>query len=271
MKEKRQKNGSLSSLKTQGLPRMEYYIKESEWEGIFAFLRSIKGLHSRNIQELRCFLEGVWFILRSGSSWRLLPERYGHWRAVHARFRSWSEKGLWKRLFESVQKEPDFENVMIDSTIVRAHACAAGLSKSTQEQEALGRSCGGFSTKIHALVDGLGNPLSFLLTPGQRSDVTQSVELIQDLSDCTVLADKGYDAEAWLNKLQEQGSSAVIPPKKNRKTPRKIDKFLYKERHLIECFFGKLKHYRRIFSRFDKSAAVFLSFICLAGALIWLR
>jgi transposase len=80
-----------------------------------------------------------------------------------------------------------------------------------------------------------------------------------------------YDANALIDQLQQQNCETVIPPKKNRKEQRFYDPDIYKERHLIECFFGKLKHYRRVFSRFEKSASAFLSFLCFDGALIWLR
>jgi len=133
------------------------------------------------------------------------------------------------------------EVVMIDATIVRAHACSAGYKKDSQDENALGRSKGGFTTKIHALVDALGNPLKFILTPGQRHDVTQANDLIEDIKNTMVLADKGYDSSALVKTIEEKGSVAVIPPKKNRKAPREYDEHIYKERHLIECFFWKNK------------------------------
>lgn len=116
---------------------------------------------------MRNFIEAVYYICRSDCQWRLLPYYYGNWRAVHKRFKSWDERNIWKQLFEYLQQDPDMEWTMIDSTIVRAHACAAGYKKDSQLDEALGRSRGGFSTKIHALVDALGNPLKFVLTAGQ--------------------------------------------------------------------------------------------------------
>jgi len=135
----------------------------------------------------------------------------------------------------------------------------------------LGRSKGGFTTKIHALVDALGNPLKFILSPGQRNDITKADYLVENMINTTVIADKGYDANSLVNTIENQKSMVVIPPKKNRKAQREYDKHVYKERHLIECFFGKIKHYRRIFSRFDKSASVFMGFLNFVGALIWLR
>ncbi len=108
---------------------MNYYIKANEWEEIFKKLRMIKKIHTRNELALRQFIEGVWYIARSGCQWRLLPEYYGHWRAVHMRFKEWSDKDIWRQLFESMHTQADKEEVMIDATIVRSHACSAGYKK----------------------------------------------------------------------------------------------------------------------------------------------
>ncbi len=250
---------------------MNYYIRQQEWEGILVKLNTIPLIHTKNETAIRRFIEGVWFVARSGCQWRLLPERYGSWRAVHMRFKEWSDKGVWKQLFESMHIEADKEAAMIDTTIIRAHACSAGYKKDSGDQEALGRSRGGFTTKIHALVDALGNPLKFILTPGQRNDVTQAEPLLKDVVNAAVIADKGYDSNALIEVIEKQKSLAVIPSKKNRKVQREYDTHLYKERHLIECFFGKIKHFRRIFSRFDKTANVFMGFLNFVGTLIWLR
>lgn len=86
-----------------------------------------------------------------------------------------------------------------------------------------------------------------------------------------VIADKGYDADSLIEQIDQQGAEAVIPSRNNRKQPRDYDRHRYKERHLIECLFGKIKQYRRIFSRFDKLARNYWSFLCFACALIWLR
>jgi transposase len=187
------------------------------------------------------------------------------------RFKEWSDKGIWGLLFESMHTEVDDEAVMIDATIVRAHACSAGYKKGRQDEEALGRSKGGFTTKIHALVDALGNPLKFILTSGQRHDITQAESLLKNMKNTTVIADKGYDSNALIQAIEQQKSIAVIPPKQNRKIQRKYDTHVYKERHLIECFFGKIKHFRRVFSRFDKTAGAFMGFLNFVGTLIWLR
>jgi transposase len=140
-----------------------------------------------------------------------------------------------------------------------------------QAKQALGRSRGGFSTKIHILVDALGNPLRFLLTGGQRHDVSQAVALLGDSFSTYVIADKGYDAADFLAVVLERTAIPVIPPRANRKLARDYDRFVYRERHLVECFINKIKHYRRIFSRFDKLASRYLGFLKFVAALIWLN
>ena len=126
----------------------------------------------------------------------------------------------------------------------------------------LGRSRGGFGTKIHAACDGLGNPVKFLLTPGQTHDITQAAPLLKGLTADQVIADKGYDGN--------QGGQAVIPPKSNHKVQRSYDRELYRERNHIERLFGRLKQCRRIATRYDKTARNSLAFIHLAAAMILL-
>ena len=128
------------------------------------------------------------------------------------------------------------------------------------------------STKIHATVDALGNPLSFHLTPGQACDLDGADKLLPNLVADTVLADKAYDADKRvIEPLAAQNKIAVIPPKHNRKHQREYDKELYKARHLIENFFAKLKQYRAIATRYDKRAVNFLGAIHLAASVIWLN
>jgi len=137
--------------------------------------------------------------------------------------------------------------------------------------QALGRSCGGFSTKIHIAVDALGNPLRLLLTAGQRHDSPQAQALIDGFKPQALIADKGYDSDPLIESVTAQGILAVIPPKKNRLVERQYDEHLYRERHLIECFINKIKHYGRVFSRFDKLSKNYLGFLSFVSALIWLR
>lgn len=140
-----------------------------------------------------------------------------------------------------------------------------------QAEQALGRSRGGFSTKIHVTVDGLGYPLRLHLTAGQRHDILKAHDLMVDLEFDHLLADRSYGAKDFVEELLTRGIEVVIPPNKNAKEPREYDAWRYRERHLIECFIGKIKHFRRIFSRFDKLARRYLGFLHFVSALIWLR
>lgn len=250
---------------------MHYLIQDTQFEKILNFLQHIKGIHKKDTQSLRKFIEGVYYLCRAGCQLRLLPYYYGSWRAVHKRFKAWSDRGIWEKMFDFFKQDPDMEWVVIDSTIVRAHACAAGYGKDSQAKEALGRSKGGFSTKIHILTDALGNPLKFILTAGQRNDITQAKSLCESISCSTVIADKAYDCDDFVETLAKKKCDPNIPPRSNRKNPREYDKNIYEERHVIECFIGKIKHFRRIFSRYDKSAQSYVAFLYFAGALIWIR
>ncbi|MFP3036086.1 MAG: transposase [Wolbachia sp.] len=112
--------------------------------------------------------------------------------------------------------------------------------------------------------------LKFILTPGQRNEITQARALTDNIYNSTVVANKSYDSNAFIANLESKGCTVVIPPRQNRKVRRHYDEHIYKERHLIECFFGKIKNFRRIFSRFDKTAEVLMGFLNFVGALVWL-
>ncbi len=250
---------------------MHYILEDTQFQTILKILVQIKHIHTKNIESIRKFIDAIFYILKSGCQWRLLPFYYGHWRTVHKRFKYWAKKGVWQKIFQAAQQDPDIEYVMLDSTIVRANACAAGYTKDSQVKECLGRSRGGFTTKIHALTDALGNPLKFILTGGQQNDITQAIPLLQDVYNTFVIADKGYDSNDLIAFLQNNNCIPVIPSRKNRKELRKYDEFLYQDRNRIECFFGKIKQFRRIASRFEKSAEAFLALVYFVGALIWIR
>lgn len=250
---------------------MNNLIEEYVWDQIFIILKEERSVYVKQERALRLFIEAIHYVARSGCQWRLLPHCYGKWSSVHKRFKRWEKNGIWDKILHRVQKEPDKESFMIDATTIRAHSCAAGYEKNGNEKHSLGRSKGGFTTKVHALCDGLGSPLKFILTPGQAHDITQAEKLIENIDSGNVLADKGYDSDDFLRFVEKQGCVPVIPPRKNRIEQRSYDKNLYKERHLIECFFGKIKHFRRVFSRFDKSSSSFMAFLNFVSIFIWLR
>ena len=124
--------------------------------------------------------------------------------------------------------------------------------------EALGRSRGGLSTKIHLVADAQGRPLRIALTGGQRQDVSQAIPLLSGIEAGAVVADKGYESNRVLAFIRDQGAEAVIPPKSNRKNPWEYDRELYRERNLIERAFNKLKQWRRIATRYDRRSLYYL-------------
>jgi transposase len=135
----------------------------------------------------------------------------------------------------------------------------------------LGRSRGGLTTKIHLLTNELHLPLDFLITGGQVNDCTQAIALLGQHKAQAVLADKGYDADAIIGHVEAMGAKAVVPPKRNRKVQREYDKDLYKQRNRIERCFSKLKQFRRLATRYEKSKACFAALIALACTWIILK
>ena len=135
----------------------------------------------------------------------------------------------------------------------------------------MGRSRGGFGTKIHIAVDALANPVDFILTPGQEADVTQAEPLIRGNKAGTYILDKAYDSDAVVAAARRRGAEAVVPPKKNRKVARDYDKHVYKERKKVEWFINLIKQYRRVATRYEKTARNFLGFVHVASIMVLLR
>jgi transposase len=246
-------------------------LSDEEWERLLPILKNTPGIYLVFPARCRQFVEAVLWILRTGSPWRQLSASGLKWNSVFRRFSRWSKHGVWQALLNTLAQEADLQNICIDSSVIRAHACAAGARASCEDDEALGRSRGGFGTKVHMAVDGLGLPLRFILSGGQCADIRYAQPLVENIQTPMVLADKGYDADAFLTWLANNDIRAVIPPKINRKEPRDCDFVLYKERHVVECTFGKLKHYRRIATRYEKTACHYMEMLSFAAALLWLR
>jgi len=127
------------------------------------------------------------------------------------------------------------------------------------------------STKVHALVDALGNPVNLMLTPGQDHDLTCAQPLLENADLRALIGDKAYDADSLIDTLNQRAITPVIPPKTNRKVKRDCDFALYRERNLAERFWNKIKHYRAIATRYDKLARNFLAAVQLVAAIILLN
>ena len=148
-------------------------------------------------------------------------------------------------------------------------ACCRGHKKRDDDQ-ALGRSRGGFSTKLHLAVDGDGGPVEMILTPGQEHDVVQAPTLLAEHQPQYVIADKGYDSDEFVDLITQRGSQAVIPSRSNRPTQRRLSRKQCRRRNIVERFVNRIKHYRRIATRYEKTAVNFLGFLQVAALLFWL-
>ncbi len=120
-------------------------------------------------------------------------------------------------------------------------------------------------------VNALGNPLRFILTDGEKHDITHATELIEGLEGEYVIAARGYDADEFRGSAVERGSIPVIPPRLNRNRVIEYDEYLYGERRLVEHFISKIKQYRRVLTRYDKLAQRYLGLIQVVSSFIWLR
>lgn len=136
----------------------------------------------------------------------------------------------------------------------------------------MGRSRGGLTTKIHAVVDAEGRPIKLALSPGQDHDCTKALPLLDDLGNgSTLLADRAYDTDAIRAFVDDRGAWANIPPKSNRKDSFAFSQWVYRQRNLVERFFNKIKHFRGIATRYDRKAENFLAAVKLVAVRLWLR
>lgn len=190
---------------------------------------------------LRLRVEGMLYRLCVGCPWRDLPEVFGCWNTVYKRFNAWSESGKWLKIFKALVNQPDLEWTFIDGSYIKAHQHSAGAASG--QDEAIGKSRAGQTTKIHLAVDAFGKPIEFSITGGQVHDCTAAPDLLDKLPKMeTVIADKGYDSERLREQIVQKASKAVIPRKRNSiKGNEDLDRGLYRYRHLVENAFARLK------------------------------
>ena len=162
----------------------------------------------------RQFINGVFWILRTGAPWWDLPPCYGKWGTVYQRFRRSRDKGMWEKLLEILVDEPDFEWLMIDASHCKVHPHAAGGQRRQSRHEPNKR---GLNTKLHLAVDANGMPVRILITEGTRADCEETVHLIEGISAGALLADRGYDTDEIIAYVTAAGIEVVIPSKRSRK------------------------------------------------------
>lgn len=239
-------------------------LSDNEWRVVQAHWPQQRG--PRTEAGDRAFIEAVLWILRTGAPWRDLDARFGYWKPIYNRFRRWCIRGWWMELFRTVDI---VENVgsIIDASIVRAHQDSCG-GKHGPAANGIGRSRGGCSTKLHAVVTMDAKPIQIVATVGQQHESTLAEELLDFVHGRACLADGGYDADRIVAAVRERGLKPVIPPSKSRTNRRKIDNRMYRLRYRVEVFFHKLKRSRRIATRYDKTLVSFMGFVYLACFLL---
>ncbi|WTX44876.1 IS5 family transposase (plasmid) [Streptomyces longwoodensis] len=278
-------------------------LTDQEWELLAPLIpRAATGLPWVSDRQI---INGMVYKIRTGISWRDLPERYGPWQTVYTRFRRYALDGVFTRALQQIQSQADAAGdidwlVQIDSTIVRAHQHAAATGRKgggtgdEPDDHALGRSRGGLTTKIHLACDGKGRPLALLITPGQRHDSTCAQALLDRIRVPRtgpgrprrrldrVIADKAYSSRGLRSYLRKRGIACTIPEKNDQRRhrhnrgrrggrPPAFDRHVYRRRNVVERCFNQLKGFRGIATRYDKTATSYEAAVSLASLLLWAR
>ncbi|MFB4374934.1 IS5 family transposase [Agrobacterium sp. CR_3] len=244
-------------------------LTDEEW----AVIAPLLPTNSRGVERVddRRVINGILWRFRTGSSWRDVPERYGPRTTLYNRFSRWRKAGVWDRLPGAVSRHYAGEIVMIDSSCVRVHQHGANAKKGDLPIPCMGRSRGGLTTKIHALVDADGLPVRLALTAGQAADAPMAEKLLSDIRPgTTLLADKAYDTDAIRNFAKQRKCWANIPAKANRKQTFSFSRWVYRQRNLIERFFNRIKQMRGLATRYDRRADNYLAGLKLAATRIWI-
>ena len=224
-------------------PQRRHDISDAAWALLGPHLPRQSGQWGGVAKDNRLFINAVFWILRTGASWRDLPPEYGKWETVHQRFIRWRDKRIRETLLEILIDDPDFEWLMIDASHCKVHSHAAGGRGSNQSMDRTKR---GLTVKYTC-----------------RGCAWYAGQYL--------LADRGYDSNEIIDKAIKTGCKIVIPPKRNRKTQRCYDKALYRVRHLVENAFLHLKRWRGIATRYAKMLTSFEAAVQIRCIAIWLK
>ena len=251
-------------------------MTEEDWGLVLEVFHACRSRRGDKGRDDRKFLEALHYFTVHNITWRALPAEFGSWNSIWKRFWRLSRSGVFETFFEALASLSARAHLvqMFDSTVIRAHVSAAG-AKRGQDGEALGRSRGGFSTKIHLKTDLDGYPIGFHLTGGEASD-SRNFEVLLDLGPDVdpraVVADKGYDAKTNREAARKRGICPVIPYRSNTiDKPKFFAKVLSKARARIEQMMGKIKRFKRIALRCEKTATNYASFLALVCGFILIK
>jgi transposase len=260
-------------------------LTDEQWERLRPLLPPQKPPTGRPANDHRTVLGGIIWILRTGAPWRDLPGRFGSWKTVSSRFYRWRRAGVWHRVLAELQRQADADGRLgwslhfVDSTVVRAHQHAAGARGRDPEAEALGRSRGGFSTKLHLRAERGGKPMVLVLTGGERHEQPVLPTLMERgavkrpgrgrprVRPDTVAGDKAYSSAKVRRYLRGRRIAAVIPTKSDQAPQPAFDRAAYRERNVVERLINRLKRYRRVATRYEKRAANYLAMVTIAAFL----
>ena len=209
------------------------------------------------------------WIARTGCPWRDLPSEFPCWQSVYTRWRRWVQRKLWARVLAWLAEAHDREAYAVDATYVRVHTHGT-RARGGYPAQAVGRSRGGLTSKVHLLTDALGYPVRFVVTGGDCSDLTQAPALVPPGTGAQVLCDRGCDADWWRERLLAAGHQPVVPGRRHRLLPPAYDEHTYRSRHLIENAFAHLKSSRRVATRYEQTTASYAAFVSLACVCLWL-
>ena len=240
-------------------------LTEEQYERIASLMPVQRGnVRFSNLQAINA----IPYVAEHGCKWRGLPSRFGRWHTIYTRMNRWSKSGVLDRVFEHIQKEQLVrirpEVVSMDSTIVKVHPDGTGARKKNGPQ-AIGKSRGGWTTKIHLIAADARTAVTFSLSPGQAHDAPEGRKLLHRLGGRqgkpSLLMDRAYEGNETRQLALDLGFEPVVPPLRTRIHPWEYDREMYKRRNEVERLFRRLKGFRRIFSRFEKLDVMFLGFI----------
>ncbi|MEX6028591.1 IS5 family transposase [Providencia huaxiensis] len=249
------------------MPRI--MLTEKQWVTLSQLMRNTRRVYNK--YEHRMTFEGILYRMRTGCPWRDIPKAFGEWNTIFRRFNLWSRKGIIHILFNELSLTSDSKYLFIDGTIIRAHQHTTGAA--TEENEEIGKSRGGNSTKIHLAIDSHGYLVNFELSGSHRNDIVFAKELVENSPTCDfTVADKGYDSEKYRAYLTGiKGSTPMIPRRTvNLLNNDHMDWELYKVRHFVENAFAQIKHFKAISSRYDKLARNYSSMVALSLIMMWI-
>ena len=249
-------------------------LTNGHWRQLEPLLPGKHGDPGRSGSDNRSAVEGMLWLVRTGAPWRDLPECFGHWNTIFRRFRRWADDGVFDRIYQSLNPQLDTSVIMVDGSFIKIHPHGLGALRNgltpdqSAEKQAIGRSRGGLNTKVMAATERRGRLAKAELIPGNAAENLAFPSLMDGIQTQEVIADKAYDTDAIRTLLANEGITATIPSKANRKQPIWWDADHYQTRHLVENFFVDAKQFRGIFTRYCKLAQSFRAFLYLAA---WYR